>query len=446
MAATAKRKVRTANQIADLKAQPKRYTVPDADLRGHYVRVEPSGSKSFVAVARDPHGKQVWATIGGADVWSIDDAREAARSALKRIKAGLPPFEEIVQPETFKAVAQNYIKRHVEANGLRSRGEIERCLQSYIYPKWQDRDFRALRRADAAQLLDDVQDNHGARQADAVLAIVRGMMNWFASRDDEFVSPIARNMRRTNPANRKRARILDDDELRVIWSVAAAPVQLNKDGKPAKPKAGEVAVGGGTFGAIVRLALLTAQRREKIAAMRWADITVDGEWTIPAEAREKGTGGVLVLPDAALAIVREQKRVGTNPYVFAGRGDGHFNGFSPCKRAFDHKVFRALRAAAAERGEDSAKVKPLPQWQVHDLRRTARSLMSRAGVRPDVAERVLGHAIAGVEGVYDRHHYLDEKANALIRLADLISSILTPGRNVVRLRAKQSKAVVTERV
>ena len=77
----------------------------------------------------------------------------------------------------------------------------------------------------------------------------------------------------------------------------------------------------------------------------------------------------------------------------------------------------------------------MPQWQLHDLRRTARSLMSRAGVRPEVAERTLGHAIGGVEAVYDRHDYLDEKSRALVMLADLIAMILVPPTgNVIPLK------------
>src|SRR5207344_2757667 len=128
---------------------------------------------------------------------------------------------------------------------------------------------------------------------------------------------------------------------------------------------------------------------------------------IPAEDREKGTGGSLVLPAMAIDIIRAQPHFGSNPFVFAGRGDGHFNGFSPCKKAFDKKM----------------KIAP---WVIHDLRRSARSLMSRAGVRPDIAERVMGHAIPGVEGIYDRHSYRDEKAEALRRLAALIDTIVHP--------------------
>ena len=75
--------------------------------------------------------------------------------------------------------------------------------------------------------------------------------------------------------------------------------------------------------------------------------------------------------------------------------------FSKFKRAFD-------KATPAELRKLDSKAK-LPGWVIHDLRRTARSLMSRAGVLPKHAEMALGHAVAGVEGVYDRHRYLDEK-------------------------------------
>jgi integrase len=76
-----------------------------------------------------------------------------------------------------------------------------------------------------------------------------------------------------------------------------------------------------------------------------------------------------------------------------------------CKAALDKAVLTAMKKAA-KKGQ---KVEPLPNWTLHDLRRTAKTLMVRAGVRPDISERVLGHVIAGVEGTYDRHSYADEK-------------------------------------
>jgi integrase len=393
------RKSLTDRGVAALKPRGQRYTYPDPELRGHYVRVQPSGAKSFVAVTRTPDGKQVWTTIGSCDRLNIAQAREQARSVIERVRAGLPAVE--AKGATFATVADNWIKRHVERNGVRTRYEIRRLLDRHILPAWRDREFAAIRRSDIAALLDKVEDDHGARQADYCLTIVRSIMNWYAVRNDDYNPPIVRGMRRQSPHAQARARILTDDELRAIWRAAEE---------------------SGVFGAFIRIALLTAQRRGKVLGMRWADISDDGEWTIPKAPREKKTAGVLVLPEAALAIIRGLPQMGDNAYVFAGRGDGPINGLSKCKARLD----RLLPAGT-------------PAWTVHDLRRTARSLMSRAGVRPDVAERLLGHALVGIEGVYDRHSYKDEKADALERLAALIDVIANPRENVTPIERRRRR-------
>jgi integrase len=142
--------------------------------------------------------------------------------------------------------------------------------------------------------------------------------------------------------------------------------------------------------------------------MRWKDISPDGIWTIPAEPREKSNAGELKLLPAALKIVEAQPKIGSNHYVFPGRRDGRMGGISDSKRKFE------------------AKLPAMPQWQLHDLRRTARSLLSRCGVPREHAERILGHVVGGVEGTYDRHAYADEKADALRALAALIGGIVNP--------------------
>jgi integrase len=166
-----------------------------------------------------------------------------------------------------------------------------------------------------------------------VLAVLRKLANWYASRTDDYVSPFVRGMRRTNGTG-KRERILTDDEIRAVWK--AAP-QVNS-----------------TFGALVKLALLTAQRREKLATMRWDDIA-DGLWTIRTEAREKGNPGVLKLPAMASEIIEAQPHIAGNPYVFAGSRQGqrrrpnkekpvaspappHFDSWSARKAQLDAKL------------------------------------------------------------------------------------------------------------
>lgn len=360
----------------------------DTHTPGLVLRANYGGAKIWRALYYrkriDKDGKRVTTPtthkLGRYPHLKLKDAREAARRFLADPAKGLAESDT----GSFGEVAANFIKRHVEANKLRSQAEIERSLDKYVLPVWGHRPFREIRRGDVAALLDHIEDKHGARQADLVLAVVRKMSNWYAARNDDYVSPVVRGMHRSNASKGKRT--LDDDEVRAVWQAAGD---------------------AGTFGALVKLLLLTGQRREKVATMMWNDLKGD-EWTIRTEDREKGNAGVLRLPALALEIVAAQPRLAGNPYVFAGRGGGPINAFSQRKAELD------------------AKLPAMPPFVLHDLRRTARSLLSRAGVRPDVAERVLGHAILGVEGVYDRHSYSDEKADALTRLAALVESIIKP--------------------
>jgi integrase len=385
------RKTLTDKGVAALKPRPQRYAEPDPELAGHYIRVQPSGARSYCAVARDPAGKQVWTTIGTPETLPIAEARIRAREIMRRVRDGLPAVEP--RGEMFGAAAAEWLTRHVHKNNLRSAGEIERLLDKYILPTWRERGFVSIRRSDVATLLDHIEDNHGPRQADFCLGIIRSLMNWSAARRDDYTPPVARGMRRQSPQAQARSRVLSDDEIRSIWDAA--------------PQCG-------AFGAMAQIALLTAQRRDKIANMRWADIE-DGVWTVPKEPREKTSAGTLVLPDMARQIIDAQLRFDGTPFVFGGRGAGPISGFSKMKARLD-------------------RVSGVKAWRVHDLRRTARSLMSRAGVSSEHAERVLGHAIGGVEGVYDRHGYRDEKANALKRLAALIDAIRNPpAGNVVTM-------------
>ena len=396
----------TEARIEKLRPKEKRYLVPDPETPGLYVRVAPTGAKTFTIVGRNPAGKQVWREVAGSMVGDpLHNVRTKAREGIRRLRGGFVPFLPPPKADTFEAVAANYLALHVEPHGLRSRPEIERCLNKYVLPLWRALEFEEIRRSDVTRLLDDVVKDHGARQADYVLAIVRGIMSWQASRLDDYVSPIVRRMARTKPAERKRERILDDAELRAMWPQRT-----------------------GTFGAMVKLLLLTGQRREKVASMRWSDISIDGVWAIPTEAREKGNARDVGLPEMALEIIRAQPCMICNEYVFAGRGTGFFNGYSKAKLLLDKRV-------------------NITPWVLHDLRRTARSLMSRAGVRPDIAERVLGHIIKGVEGVYDRHAYSDEKRDALARLAKLVERYLTrpltiswrlKAEDMIRLRRTKS--------
>src|SRR5262249_4633617 len=357
-----------------------------------------SGAKSFWAVTRQPGGRQVWSHIGPTDTMTIEQSREKARTILNRVRAGLPAVAP--QGETLGSGLDAWLKRAVVGNALRSHAKIVDLIGRHVTPELRAREFISLRRSDITKLLDEIEDDHGAPQADLTLGIIRRAMFWFASRHDDYVPPLVRGMQRSK--QRARERVLDDAEIRAVWAVA-----------------GE----SGVYGALVRLLLLTGQRLSAVLRMQWTDISPmrwpsnqPPTWTVRSELREKGNIGAVQLPAAVLAVFDALPRYSGNPHILAGRNGNHIAYSGNPKRAFD------------------AKLPPgTPHWTLHDLRRTARSLLSRAGVQPHIAERVLGHAIGGVEGVYDRHRYLDEKSAALAKLADLINAIV--GNNVTPMRA-----------
>jgi integrase len=388
----------TDRQIAALPRKRVRYTMADPEQRGLYLRVPTAGPISFFVAVRDQYGKKPWVKVGDTGNMGIDEARDRARVIIRRIKDGLPAFEPVpVKPDSYEAVATKWLELYVNHKGLRSAPEIERLLRKFVFPVWGKRDFVSIRRRDINELLDAIAKD-SVWNADHVLSVIRKLANWYATRDDDYVSPFVVGLRRTKSEERERDRILDDDELRKVWTAAEA---------------------NGTFGALVRFLLLTAQRRGVAVGMKWDDLKdnvapkeggkpVNGVWEVATEEREKGNFGAAKLPKEALAIIKAQPKFNGNPYVFAAaRGNGPLNGFNKRKIAFDEAC-------------------GVTDWILHDLRRTARSLMSRAKVPEEHAERVLGHKQQGVKRVYDRYDYFKEKSDALVKLAGRIERIVKP--------------------
>jgi hypothetical protein len=111
-------------------------------------------------------------------------------------------------------------------------------------------------------------------------------------------------------------------------------------------------------------------------------------------------------------------------FVFSVNGRQPLNGWSKYKDRLDRRMQAALHAQGIE----------LKPWQLRDLRRTARTLMSRAGISTEIAERALGHVMTLVRGTYDRHDYLAEKRDAFEKLANLVERIVHPPEdNVVAI-------------
>lgn len=421
------RKQITAAMIERL-AAPKsgRVEIFDSVVPQLTLRITAKGKKSFVVRTRVKGSlESLRLTIGDAKLIPLAEARERASELLRLCARGIDPRTEAEATKiaTEQAAADTealrvenvvaaFMKRHASKN--RTAGETQRIFDKYVLPSWKDRVITGITRRDVVALLDQVEDAKiegmngrklgGPVMADRVLAQIRKMMNWHAARDGDFVSPIIQGMSRSNPRERARDRILSDDEIRIIWPLLDS---------------------FGTFGGVVKLLFLTAQRREEVAGMDRREIEGD-TWVIPKERYKTKVGQAVPLSDAALAVIAAQSKVEESTLVFTTTGTTPFSGFGKARAALDEAILMALRERAVERGDDPEKVEPFAPWVLHDIRRTARSLLSRAGVQPHVAERVLGHVIAGVEGVYDRHSYSDEKRDALEKLAALLDKIINP--------------------
>ena len=143
------------------------------------MRVPPKGPRSYVAIARDQYGEQELTTIGTDAELTLEQARDIARERIRRIKAGKDAVEKPKpKPESVESVLSGWLKRHVDPGGLRTEREIRRIIAKYILPNWGDRDFAEIKRSNIAALLDGIEDNHGARTSDTVLAVLRGAAAW----------------------------------------------------------------------------------------------------------------------------------------------------------------------------------------------------------------------------------------------------------------------------
>jgi integrase len=227
-----------------------------------------------------------------------------------------------------------------------------------------------------------------------------------------------------------------------VWAMGEGLVDSNPvigTNKPEEPKARDrvltdaelaeiwAACRDDDFGRIVKLLLLTGQRRDEIGDLAWNEIDLErGVIELAVErTKNKRPHIVPVAPVAAAILEKAPHRArpkGAVDYVFGESGSGGFSGWSKAKAALDRRINDARARAGA--GEPQ----PIADWRLHDLRRTTATAMAdKLGVLPHIIEAVLNHVSghkAGVAGVYNRAIYLPEKKAALARWAEHLEAVV----------------------
>jgi integrase len=376
----------------------------DPECAGLYAVIQPNGGTRSFAFRYRHGGRPAKLTIGPVTI-GLKAARLEAAKAAYELAQGKDPAEakrearqqaRDATADTLAAVADEYFKR--EGAKLKTAKARRAVLDNHVLPALGSRRVPDIRRSDIVRLLDSIQDTAGPAAADGALGLLRRVLNWHAARIDGYASPIVRGMNRTSTKETARSRVLSDDEIRAIWKATDSTQ---------------------SFDCLIRFLLLTAARRSEAAEMTRSEI-VGSDWTLPAARNKVGQDLVRPLSAMAMQVVDSAVRLKDCDFVFPTGAGKPLSNFTDAKAALDQRS-------------------GVTNWRIHDLRRTARSLMSRAGVPSEHAERVLGHIIAGVEGVYNRHAYAAEKKLALQKLAALVEQITNPTDNVVAL-AKQVTA------
>lgn len=415
----------TKRQIDSIQSGAKDVFLWDTDIRGFGLKVTPAGTKTYLFQYRmggRGHPTRRY-TIGPHGPLTPDEGRNMALELRAKIAKGIDPGRERAEgrakalgggPKTFGTLAEQFI--HRECPRLARGVDIASVVRREIFPHWGDVPITDLRKRDAQALTDALVDADKPSAALKLYEVIKRIGNWFVERDELEVSPFA-NMK--PPANKVvRDRALSSEEISCLWSAC------NQIGYP--------------FGPLVQLLLLTGQRRNEVAGMRWSEIDIEArEWTIPGHRSKNGKPHLIPLSVPVLNILESMPRF-DGPHVFTTTsGKRSVSGFSKAKAQIDRLTTQVLKNQGAIRGKKAEFDVDMEPWRFHDLRRTCRTGMAALGVPEIVCEKVLNHQPAILVKTYNVHAYESEKREALDLWANRVHQIVSKSPdNVVSIRAR----------
>ncbi|CAN5117299.1 site-specific integrase [soil metagenome] len=378
-------KVLSAKLVDALKAPVEgQMEIYDKTLPGFGVRVSKGGRKAWILMYR-VNGRKRRLTLGSYPSLTLGGARAAAGLALQAVQKGDDPAHDklqkrLTQPATFEELAAEYIERYAKPR-KRSWKNDEILLRRHILPEWKYLRVSSLKRSNVIAVIEQAENNGQPHLARQILAVIRKLFNWAIEKSLVDSSPAVGIRLSDKP--RDRSRILSLPEMQQLWTA------LDHLPHPWRP--------------YFKILFLTAQRRSEVAHMRWDQIS-DGVWAIPPEQNKSGRLHMVPLSPEVAALLDEMPRT-SSPFVFPSRPRGNagtetpISGFSAMVRKLNGLLENPM------------------EWRIHDLRRTATSMMARLGFPPHVLAAVLNHApqsaMKGVLSVYNRYEYLDEKREAL---------------------------------
>jgi integrase len=418
----------TDRAVKALKADPERgrYEVLDSAISGFAVRVSDKGTRTFILKTRYPGSDQpTRRALGEYPAMTLGEARTRASEWRKLINQGTDPAlveEQKRQAKikklenTFGAVAEAFIAEKLPSE--RKGWEVERDIRNEFLRLWGTRPITDITDLHVLAVI-NAKKRTAPAHARNLLGYARRLFQWAI--DQRIyglkISP-CQDLKPTKIIGKTKARtrILSDEELFALWRAA------KRTPYPAGP--------------VYQLLMLTALRLNEAADAHWTEFD-RSTWTIPEHRMKGARAHVVPLTPDILRLLETLPRFKGGVCLFSTTfGEKPAWISDKIKKQIDARMLRTLRALARQRGDDPANVE-LAHWVNHDVRRTIRSRLSRLKISEEAREAVLAHARPGIKGVYDHHHYLEEKREALELWAAQLRSIVesAPSTNVVQLHS-----------
>lgn len=325
---------------------------------------------------------------------SLADAMKKCRQIRSDADKGIDPLGTRKQRRDAPTV-EDVLDLYFKDTPLAPKGmaECQRISHKDILPNLGGLKAMDIRRQHIKDIHQDILSRGAAVAANRTIELLRRAYN-HAYEEELIDSNPFPALKKIKAPETSRDRVLKDAEIKILWTAMETESNTMRD--------------------ILRLLLLLGQRSTDTMSMRVADIDQDRqEWIVPAPPRSKNSKpNVLPLPPMAWKII--EPRLNNEAWVFPSFRNQTRPGATGDGRTTSTKESRRrLRESTGIEG-----------WTGHDLRRTCRTIMAREGVKPHIAERVLGHVQGGVEAIYDQHAYLTEKADALRRVERCVKCIL----------------------
>jgi integrase len=402
----------------------KEHIFPDAKLKKFGLRVRAGGTKTWIVQYRFGD-RQPRITIGSIQQLTAVEARDKAADILAKVRLGIDPQAErqaaIEQAnakadDRFEDLGQRYLKYQEKELRPGSYDQVERHVEKYWAP-FNKKTVTSITRKDVGKRIKEIAEESGVVTANRARSTLSAMYTW-AMKEDDFdieVNPVIATNKAGGETARKRK--LSNAEIVEVWRAC----DREDD-----------------FCTIVKLLLLTGQRREEVGGL--VDREIDFRerlWDLPAERAKNNLEHWVPLSDSAVTLLslhRQRSDRAPGPdrsKVFGETGSRPFSGWSRAKAALDDRIAEARKKAGI--------TEPFPAFVIHDFRRTVATRMAEdLKTLPHIVEAVLNHrsgSKAGVAGTYNLAEYLPEKRMALDLWAARIEGLLADKPlNVVQLR------------